>query len=161
MERLISICDNSLRKKIRHTTPWSINTIWIIIVHMHYLPMATKEKNWLDQFSSKVLKGMFIGNVLKEESGWTGDLPVADAEEVKDINRRRCEPSDLQLESSLCISRYILGEEDDGSDLAKRRASFNSVQEGFLIFSKRAGLCERRVRTHMSNEQGETVRVYP
>ena len=49
-----------------------------------YHPISTKDKNWPHQFSSKVLKNIFFGNALGAERGWTGDVLVADAEDVKD-----------------------------------------------------------------------------
>ena len=45
--------------------------------------MFTKDENRLHQFSSEVLKGILVGYASNAESGWIGDLLVADAEELK------------------------------------------------------------------------------
>ena len=49
-----------------------------------WYPISTKDKNKIHQISSKSSKGVFTGYALNKECGWTGDLPMADAEEVKD-----------------------------------------------------------------------------
>ena len=81
-----------------------------------YHQVPTEDKNRLQQFSSKVFQGNFVGYALSAGRGWTGDPFVADAEELRNDT-----PSEIHVKS--------FTEKEKG----------NRNAEGHLIFSCATG----------------------
>ena len=72
-----------LTKEDKTLRSWAIHYILRGADIFHHPIFHPKIKNWLHQFRSKVLNTIFIGYTLNAGGGWTGDQPVADAEEMK------------------------------------------------------------------------------
>ena len=58
-----------------------------------YKPITDKDKARLHQFGIKVLSGVFIGYSLNIGGGWSGDLLVADWEDIEAAER----PKDVYI----------------------------------------------------------------
>ena len=72
---------NSARKRMRHSISWTNNTLWSRDISSYNLHKRQKQASSIQlKKSSKV----FFGNTLNAGGGWTRDLLVADAEEMKD-----------------------------------------------------------------------------
>ena len=53
---------------------------------VEYHPISAKDISRLHQFGPKVLPGTFLGYVLCEGGIWKGEIPVADIEELKEMD---------------------------------------------------------------------------
>ena len=51
---------------------------------VEYIPITAKEKSRIHQFGQKTLKGIFSGYVLRAGRGWSGDIMIADYEDVQE-----------------------------------------------------------------------------
>ena len=72
--------EHCLRKKTRHSVPCANHTY---LVEQRDFTIQFSTKNRLHQFSSKALQGVVTGYALNAGSGGTGDLLIADAEELR------------------------------------------------------------------------------
>ena len=51
---------------------------------VEYIPITAKDKSRIHQFGQKTLKGIFLGYVLRAVRGWSGDLMIADYEDLQE-----------------------------------------------------------------------------
>ena len=51
-----------------------------------YHPISAKDQSRLHQFGPKVLPGIFLGYVLSAGGIWTGDIMVADIEDLEEMD---------------------------------------------------------------------------
>ena len=53
---------------------------------VEYRPICAKDQSRLHQFGTKVLPGIFLGYAVNEGRNWKGDIPVADTEELEEMD---------------------------------------------------------------------------
>ena len=88
------LIDGKTRCERRVTDPCDCVPAYLWTVEMWYHLISIKDKTRLHQSISKFLTGVSVGYALNAEGGWTGDLLIVDAEDLKsdaatDIHAKR------------------------------------------------------------------------
>ena len=87
--RMVGLCDNMLCKLLMARQHSRKDMVILLTGHqfpsIEYIPITAKDKSWIHQFGQKTLKGRFSGHVLCAWGGWSGDLMMADYEDLQEI----------------------------------------------------------------------------
>ena len=87
--RMVGLCDNMLCKLLMARQHSRKDMVILLTGHqfpsIEYVPITAKDKSWIHQFGQKTLKWRFSGHVLCAWGGWSGDLMMADYEDLQEI----------------------------------------------------------------------------